>query len=399
VRRLAPVFPVVALLLAGVAAACSLIATPARGAGVPPFADADYWAFADRVMGGLDAQWDARDGMYRARGVASTRENSMLLLTHAIAAYVGHRGPTRQDARARRLALALTRAPGWLGAHRTQTKTRSTCWSLHLDEAVRTHRSLEPKTAVALAWAWRARRQLHLSRTPAHRVRTTVDRCARSRAWRYPAALLNQINWNADMDAADAAVTGDPELLVRDYRLHLERFARAIRMPAPGDRAPNLGPGYAFHYRPDEAPTAPINSDAPEYASIVVQALGAYDEALREGMRPLPEPLMVPLRAWVLRLLAGSWTHAGYLNWDTGYGGARWNSAQYWAFAQQGLEAIASAPRFWLDPAEGAWAKASSTGRCCCTSGGPMPRARPSRRCACGACGRARSSTNASARG
>jgi hypothetical protein len=60
----------------------------------------------------------------------------------------------------------------------------------------------------------------------------------------------------------------------------------------------------------------------------------------------------------VLRLLAGSWTHGGYLNWDTGHGRARWQSAEYWAFAQQGLLGIATSPRFWLLPAEGRWAKA-----------------------------------------
>jgi hypothetical protein len=59
----------------------------------------------------------------------------------------------------------------------------------------------------------------------------------------------------------------------------------------------------------------------------------------------------------MLRLLAGSWTHAGYLNWDTARGYRRWHSGQYWAFAQQGLQTIATTPRFWRTPAEGAWAK------------------------------------------
>ena len=60
----------------------------------------------------------------------------------------------------------------------------------------------------------------------------------------------------------------------------------------------------------------------------------------------------------MMRLLAGSWTHGGYLNWDTGYGHGRWHSGQYWAFAQQGLLAMATTPQFWSDPRQGRWAKA-----------------------------------------
>jgi hypothetical protein len=75
-------------------------------------------------------------------------------------------------------------------------------------------------------------------------------------------------------------------------------------------------------------------------------------------MRPLPAALVHRLRTWVTRLIAGSWTHAGYLNWDTGKGRRRWHSAQYWAFAQQGLLTIATSPRFWTSRREGRWAKA-----------------------------------------
>ena len=75
-------------------------------------------------------------------------------------------------------------------------------------------------------------------------------------------------------------------------------------------------------------------------------------------MALLPRRDVDRLRRWVTRLLLGSWTHAGYLNWDTGLGGARWHSGQYWAFAQQGLLAIAAAPAFWSRPEYGRWAKA-----------------------------------------
>ena len=57
-------------------------------------------------------------------------------------------------------------------------------------------------------------------------------------------------------------------------------------------------------------------------------------------------------------MLYGDWTHAGYLNWDTGLGRGRWHSGQYWAFAQQGLLAIAATPAIWPRREAGAWAKA-----------------------------------------
>ena len=283
----------------------------------------------------------------------------MMLLTHAIAALLGHSGPTRRDGRARILVERLTRAPAWLGAHGDGRATlRSTCWSGLLNHPRPEHRSLESKVAEALAYAWRARSALGLSRAAAARIRATVGACAHSPVWRYPGAVANQINWNAELYAAYATVSGDTALLTHDYRRQLVRFATGIRRPLPGAPAANLGAGYEFHYDPGQAGSARINLDSAEYANIVVDALSSYDRALAAGMRPLPGRLLAPLRSWVLRLLAGNWTHAGYLNWDTGHGRARWQSAEYWAFAQQGLVAIATSPRFWRRPAEGRWAKA-----------------------------------------
>lgn len=123
-------------------------------------------------------------------------------------------------------------------------------------------------------------------------------------------------------------------------------------------QAPNLGRNYQFHYGPEEPDSAPVNIDSPEYANIVVYAIAHYDRALRAGMRPLPTASMRRMRAWVARLIAGSWTHAGYLNWDTGKGLGRLHSAQYWAFAQQGLLAISASPRFWPNRSYGYWSKA-----------------------------------------
>jgi len=337
-----------------VSAVVLLGAAPARAA----LTDDGYWAFADRLMTGFDPRWNEARGLYVAdHGAGGMRENAALLLTHAVAALKGHTGPTRRDARARRLVDHLTRGPGWLGTAPAPGLTQSTCWSNDLETRVRQHMSLEPKVAEALMWAWRARDQLALTPAQRYRIASTVSACAASAAWRWPRRLLDQIAWNADMYASAATVAGRTDLLVTDYRRQLADFAAGIAVPMAGMRSPNLGRGYEFHYRPDHRAGAASNFDTPEYANITVHALAHYEQALAAGMTPLPAASIRRLRAWATRLLAGSWTHAGYLNWDTSRGFKRWHSGQYWAFALQGLEAIAVAPRFWQDPREGAWAK------------------------------------------
>ena len=90
----------------------------------------------------------------------------------------------------------------------------------------------------------------------------------------------------------------------------------------------------------------------------MASGLQYYPRALRAGMRPLPGRDLRLLRRWITRLLTGSWTHAGYLNWDTGHGTRRWHSGQYWAFAQQALLAFAAAPQLRARRSYGRWAKA-----------------------------------------
>jgi hypothetical protein len=324
------------------------------------FTDGDYWAYADRLMEDLDTWWDPARGVYALGGPdgpASVRVNSAMLLTHALAAQTGYQGRSRHDDRARILVRRLTTAPAWLGAHRWRGR-QTTCWSASLDVAMREHRALEPKVAEALAWAWQARRALGLAPDDARRIAQRVTACATSAAWRFPSGVLNQINWNAEMYASAVTVGAPRELLTRQYRRYLGHFVAGLTRVMPGQRTPNLGRGYQFHYRPERPDTAGVNLDSPEYANITVDALRYYDRALRLGMRPLPRAGVRHLQAWVTRLLAGSWTHAGYLNWDTGHGYKRWHSAQYWAFARQGLLAIATSPRFWARPAYGRWAKA-----------------------------------------
>jgi hypothetical protein len=323
----------------------------------PPFTDADYWAFADGIMPALEPLWSRRRGAYVSSWQgASGRTNANLLILHAMAALQGHDGPTRHDDRARRLVDAMTHRPMARLAERQSTRT--VCWARETDTAELDHISLDSQIAEALDYAWTARRELGLSEATADRIVRVVDRCARHSEWGFPNCLLNQINWNAQLYAHAAHLTGHHDQLRGDYRRHLARFAAGITRPGPGMVTSNLGPGYAFHYSPQRPPWVALNFDVPEYANLVASSLGHHAAARRAGMARLPAHATRLLRAWMTRLLAGSWTHAGYLNWDTGYGKGRWHSGQYWAFAQQGLLAIATTPAFWSDPRYGRWAKA-----------------------------------------
>jgi hypothetical protein len=322
----------------------------------PPLKEADYWAFADSVVPALDPLWSERRHAYISSWQgASGRTNANMLILHAMAALRGHDGATRDDARARWLVFHMTHRP--MARLSLRSSNRTVCWTRETDSPELDHISLDSQIAEALDYAWIARRQLGLGRARARRIRTVVDRCARHVAWQFPACLLNQINWNAELYAHAAHITGHGDQLRGDYRRFLARFAAGITRPMPGMATSNLGPGYAFHYQPNKPAWTRLNLDVPEYANLVASALGHYGAARHAGMAPLGPPARRLLTAWQLRLLAGSWTHAGYLNWDTGYGRGRWHSGQYWAFSQQALLAMASTPQFWADRDQGRWAK------------------------------------------
>jgi hypothetical protein len=63
------------------------------------------------------------------------------------------------------------------------------------------------------------------------------------------------------------------------------------------------------------------------------------------------------LRQWGIRLLAGYWTHAGYLNWDTGLGFNRWHQTKKLGLAQQALIGLASTEALQTARSRGPWAK------------------------------------------
>jgi len=365
-------------VLAATAALALAIALPAQAgdaarraeafqnpqATAPPFTDADYWAFADRLAAALDSRWNPDRGAYQSIGGDdpsvryNIRYNAQLLLVHSVAALKQHEGASRRDARARTLVDRLTHSPAWgPTGHNTNVHRPAVCWSTDVFSGLRGHMSLDSKVAEALTFAWRARKQLGLAPAAVKLIARRIDQCAHKKLWRYPSLTGNQFNWFSELYASDATVTGNGSLLRKDYRAQLVRFANAIVHPMRKRHSPNLGPGYEFHYHPELAATAAINLDSPEYANIVAQGLQYYDDALRRHMKPLPGHSVRLIRAWVSRILGGYWTHAGYLNWDTGLGKGRWNSAQYWAFAQEGLQALAVSPRFWPRREYGRWTK------------------------------------------
>jgi hypothetical protein len=318
------------------AAACSLI-VPCIPAGAPtaPLDDAGYFAVADRLTARLP--WDGSAQRYAGDGATTTLINAEALYVHATAALAGHRGPARSDIRARVIVRLITSrevfhegvhpswraAPGRPGAHPV----------------------FDVGTVEALAAAYGARRQLGLEAPLVARIRHQIARVARSPDWRWPALRLNQFNWNATMLAADAAVNGRGARLADGLERHIARFAAG----------PTLGPGLRFNYVPGRWPDADLNFDSPEYANIVLGFARSYGQARAAGMaRPASLPV---LRAWVRRVIAGYWTHSGYLNWDTGLGFERWHQRKKSALAQGALIGVASEPELQPSARYGAWAK------------------------------------------
>ena len=329
----------------------------------PPFQRDEYWRFADWLQPYFDALWIPDKRLYGSgnSSVGRIYHNSLLLTTHAIAALEGHDGATRNDDRARILAHRLCESPPW--SELTQPAVpdpqfHNPGWveSLGTRDAAM-DKSIDPKVAEALTYAWRARDVLDLPQETIDLIADRISRCAHGPFFRYPSVRLNQINWNCELYAHSATVTGDTELLRLDYREQVERFSEGIRRKLTPRGSPNLGPGYRFHYLPGARPWHPYNLDSAEYASETCHFIIHYEAALRAGMQPIAPQYMTLLRAWIEHIVYGYWTHGGYLNWDTGYGFKRWHAGRTWALAQQGLLAIATSPRFHNVSDLGGWAK------------------------------------------
>jgi hypothetical protein len=204
-----------------------------------------------------------------------------------------------------------------------------------------------------LVHAYRARDALGLDDESVARIREQIHAVATSRDWRWPALRLNQFNWYVAIFAADALVNGTSDVFADGMARHLERFLAATSRTAA--KAGNLGEGLRFHYLPHRTLGTRMNVDSAEYANIVLSFSRFYGPAREAGMRP---PARIGLlREWVRRVLAGYWTHAGYLNWDTGLGFLRWHQRKKVGLAQQALIGVAAEPELLPGPRWGAWAK------------------------------------------
>ena len=205
----------------------------------------------------------------------------------------------------------------------------------------------EVEAAEGLASAYLARDVLGLDAATVEAIRSQIARVATGPDFAWPALRLNQHNWNSSILAAHATVNGRDDVLADGLRRHLARFT--------GAAADNFGGGLRFRYLPHRPPDASVNLDSAEYANIVLGFSRHYGQARRAGMPP-PARLGL-LRDWVRRAIAGYWTHAGYLNWDTGLGFHRWHQRKKVPLAQLALLGIATEPGLQPAPEWGAWAR------------------------------------------
>ena len=169
--------------------------------------------------------------------------NSLMLLTHSVAAMQGHEGPARNDHRARLIAKALVLVYRPFVTKRRPTRRRLAGPRARLDEldeqpaAASTSCSTPRWSTGSSTPGGRASSSACRSR-PSDAIADAIDTTARGTFWRYPTIRLNQINWYALMYAADATVTGKTDLVRNDMRNQLMRFVRGMRGDSAARRQP-----------------------------------------------------------------------------------------------------------------------------------------------------------------
>ena len=82
----------------------------------------------------------------------------------------------------------------------------------------------------------------------------------------------------------------------------------------------------------------------------------------------IPAADLARMRVWARRVIAGYWTHAGYLNWDTGFGFERWHQAKKLGLSAQALIGLAASDSLGLEPHCARGPRTSSTTACASTS-------------------------------
>jgi hypothetical protein len=308
--------------------------------------NANYWDFADWAMNAAEQGWNEKTGFYGS----DIRTSAAMLAAHSIAAQLGYTGgPTRNDARAVRMAQTLVLTPPFktsAGAStgtlnpRSTNQTHSPGWTGSPTSATAPqHVSIDPKVAEALSRAWMVRDTIGLPAATATQIVDRIQATAEGVFFRYPNMRLNQVNWYLELYIWAATTADDPKTWLPEFRNQLRRWcAGATRATTPWE-IPNLGPSWSFHREPLTPIDAPQNIESNEYACIILDALSYLREAKQYGLVLTTQEKKV-LYAWSKRALSAYFTHSGYPNWDTGLFLQRWHLGRYWAWSLGGLFAI-----------------------------------------------------------
>lgn len=344
-----------ALLMMGAVPSVARAQDPAPGSGAAPVLDPtpDPWRLGDDIATRVETRWNAARGVYmNERGFPDTRLNSLLLQLHAMAARAGHQGPIRRDDRIEPMVRVLTSPPVLvvrsLRPREIGHFPHAPAWTPMIGEEPEQavlHPSIDTSVVRSLTAAWRVREVVGMDPATSARIGQVLVELAASPFYQSPRRALNQINWHTEVYAAALEVANDTSVL-QDYRDQLMWFAtHADRVdPETPGGSPNLTSGGGFRYLPNRSRDAQLNKvETTEYGNLALSSLGMYKAAIRAGMPPLPERETEILKRWSRHTLLGSWTHAGYPNWDTGLGAKRRHLRQYWAWSLDGLMA-ASGP-------------------------------------------------------
>lgn len=305
----------------------------------------DPWKLGDDIAARVDARWNPARGVYmNERGYPDTRLNALLLQLHSMAALAGHEGASRKDDRITPMVRVLTSPPVLVARNLRPRQTghfpHAPAWTPLIGEDPEQavlHPSIDTAVVRALTAAWRARGVFGLPADDQVRIGQVLVELAGSPFYRAPSRALNQINWHAEVYAAALEVAGDRSV-VDDYREQLRWFAEHSRTAAYPGGSPNLTSGGGFRYLPNRSRGVQLNQvETTEYGNLALGALGFYQAFLRAGMQRLSAADEKALRDWSRHMLLGSWTQAGYPNWDTGLGTKRRHLRQYWAWSLDGL--------------------------------------------------------------
>jgi hypothetical protein len=349
------------LLAVGVALACVPASASAQATDAQAAPETSrLWSFVDRRATEIEPLWrQHRETYVMADGGMSTRLLANMLELHAFAAIAGHLGPSRHDERIAPLVRQLTSYPAFVESSDVtppDNQFHVPGWFANPERFPSDqHVAIDSQIAESLQSAWEARHVVALPADAQQAIRRAVGLTAWSRFFRYPSIRLNQFNWYSDLYEADAAVNGRRWLLRNDFRRQLARFLDLARRSRPGATS-NLNAGLGLHYLPQFPATVGANRvSTSEYDQLIFHGIENYAAALAAGMPPFTGARARMLVDWARRALYGEWTHAGFLNWDTGLAFARWHLTRYWSFALSGLGSLAGAPV--LAPAERAWAR------------------------------------------